>query len=148
MESGCILWTVDEISGKWMKTAISSEADEKNSMSDGVARRKARRSDQGGPHYLLGEQGRRTPRRVSNGGWTSARRRRISARQRAHECPTEGGSIPTEGAMNAQWRAGLKGWPNSGSRGWPDGGLYKSCWPTFLGTLLQRLVSPARNAGT
>jgi hypothetical protein len=30
---------------------------------------------------------------------------------------------------------------------WPDGGLYKSAWPTFLGTLLERPVSPTRNAG-
>jgi hypothetical protein len=48
MESGCILWSVDELSRKWMKTAVSSEADEKNLMSewpDGVAQR----SDQGGP---------------------------------------------------------------------------------------------------
>jgi hypothetical protein len=48
LESGCILWSVDELSGKWMKTAVSSEADEKNSMSewpDGVVQR----SDQGGP---------------------------------------------------------------------------------------------------
>jgi hypothetical protein len=37
LDSGCILWTMDEISGKWMKTAVSSEADEKNSMSNGVA---------------------------------------------------------------------------------------------------------------
>jgi hypothetical protein len=36
---------VDELSEKWMKMAISSEADEKNSMSssglDGVARRRS-----------------------------------------------------------------------------------------------------------
>jgi hypothetical protein len=30
---------VDEISGKWMKTAVSSEADENNYISDRVARR-------------------------------------------------------------------------------------------------------------
>jgi hypothetical protein len=49
--------------------------------------------------------------------------------------------------MGARRKAGLGGWPNTGSRGWPDGGVYKSGWPTFLGTLLQRPVSPARNAG-
>jgi hypothetical protein len=49
--------------------------------------------------------------------------------------------------MGARWRVGLGGWPNGGSRGWPDGGVYKSGWPTFLGTFLQRPVSPIRNAG-
>jgi hypothetical protein len=50
---------VDELSGKWMIIAVSSKADEKNSMlewPDGVAQR----SDQGGLRYLLGEQGRQT----------------------------------------------------------------------------------------
>jgi hypothetical protein len=68
-------------------------------------------------------------------------------------CPTEsgralvgGGQVPNGGHMGAQRRAGLGGWPNGRSRGWPDGGVYKSGWPTFLGTLLQRPVSPARNA--
>jgi hypothetical protein len=42
--------------------------------------------------------------------------------------------------MGARRRAGLGGWPNGG-------GVYKIGWPTFLGTLLQRPVSPARNAG-
>jgi hypothetical protein len=42
---------MDELSRKWMKMAISSEVDEKNLMSDGVARW----SDQGGPRYPLGE---------------------------------------------------------------------------------------------
>jgi hypothetical protein len=68
------------------------------------------------------------------------------ARQRAHGCPMKSGSGPTEGGMGARRTAGLGGWPNGGSRGWPDEGLYKCCWPTFLGTLLQRPVSPARNA--
>jgi hypothetical protein len=52
--------------------------------------------------------------------------------RRAHGRLTEGGS---------------RGVADGGSRGWPDGGLYKSAWPTFLGTLLRRPVSPARNAG-
>jgi hypothetical protein len=54
LESGCILWSMDELSGKWMKTAVSSEVDEINSMSewpDGMAQR----SDQGGPWYPVKE---------------------------------------------------------------------------------------------
>jgi hypothetical protein len=61
--------------------------------------------------------------------------------------PIGGGRVPNGGCMGARWRAGLGGWPNSGSRGWPDGGVYKSGRPTFLDTLLQHVVSPARNAG-
>jgi hypothetical protein len=67
----------------------------------------------------------------------------------------------TDTWTNAQWRVdgrsteGVRvpdrerdGCPTEGgSRGWPDGGVYKSGWPTFLGTPLQRPVSPARNAG-
>jgi hypothetical protein len=49
--------------------------------------------------------------------------------------------------MGAQRGVALGGWPNGGSRGWPDRGVYKSWWPTFLGILLQRPVSSARNAG-
>jgi hypothetical protein len=125
----------------------------------------ARRRDEGGPRYPMGEQGRRTPRRVPNGGWTGARRRGTGARQRAHGCPTESGSGPTEGSMCARRRVGsrgvarrrarcvpdegrdLGGWPNGRSRGWPNGGLYKCYWPSFLGTLLLCPVAPARNAG-
>jgi hypothetical protein len=62
--------------------AVSSEADEKNSMLDGGPDGEARRSDEGGPQYPMGEQGRRTAGRVPNGGWTSARRRRTCARRR------------------------------------------------------------------
>jgi hypothetical protein len=134
---------VDEISGKWMKTVVSSEADEKNSMSNGVARR----SDQGSPQYPLDEQGRRTPGRVPNRGWIGARRRRTGAQRKVYGWSTESGSIPMEVMMGTRRRAGLGGWPNGGSRGWPDGGLYKCYWPTFLDTVLQRPVSPARNAG-
>jgi hypothetical protein len=61
-------------------------------------------------------------------------------------CPTEsgrapvgGGRVPDGGRMGARRRVGLGGWP--------DGGVYKSGWPTFLGTLLQRPVLPTRNAG-
>jgi hypothetical protein len=61
--------------------------------------------------------------------------------------PVGSGQVPnrerdgclTESAMGARRRAGLGGWP--------DGGGYKSGWPTFLGTFLQRPVSPARNVG-
>jgi hypothetical protein len=42
---------------------------------------------------------------------------------------------------SARRRVGLGGWSNGGSRGWPNGGVYKSSWPTFMGTLLQRPVS-------
>jgi hypothetical protein len=71
------------------------------------------------------------------------------------QAPVEGGQVPdggregcpTEGAKGARQRLGLGEWPNSRSRGWPDGGVYKYCWPSFLSTLLQRPVSPARNAG-
>jgi hypothetical protein len=68
-------------------------------------------------------------------------------------CPMEGGWTPIGGG---QVPNGEREWPNGGydgcptegeSRGWPDGGLYKCCWPSFLGTLHQRLVSLARNAG-
>jgi hypothetical protein len=38
---------VNELFGKCMNTAVSSEADENKSMSDGVARRSA----EGGPRY-------------------------------------------------------------------------------------------------
>jgi hypothetical protein len=124
---------VDEISGKWMKTAISSEADEKNSMSDGVARRRSLMERPGWPAIPTGRAGQTDTQ--------------TGAQRRAHGCPTESGSGPTEGAMGARRRAGLRGWPNGGSRGWLDGGLYKCCWPSFLGTLLQCLVSPTRNVG-
>jgi hypothetical protein len=108
LESGYILWTVDEISRKWMKTAVSFEADENISMSDRVARR----SDQGGPRYPLGEQGRRIPGRVPNGGWTGP--------TEADRCPMESGSGPTEGGMDARQRA----------RWVPDGGRVSGGGPT------------------
>jgi hypothetical protein len=38
-----------------MKIAVSNEADEKNSMSDGGLDGVARRSDEGGPRYPMGE---------------------------------------------------------------------------------------------
>jgi hypothetical protein len=85
---------MDEIFGKWMKTAVSSKADENISISDGMARR----SDSGGLRYPLGEQGRRIPGCVSNGGWTG---------------PTEGARVPDE----------KREWPNGGRDGCPtDGG--------------------------
>jgi hypothetical protein len=83
---------MDELSGKWMKTAVSIEADEKKSMSDGRPDGEARRSDEGGPRYPTSEQGRRTPGRVPNGGW-------VGTRRRAHGCLTESGSGPTEGGV-------------------------------------------------
>jgi hypothetical protein len=65
-----------------MIIAVNSEADEKDLMLEwpnGVAQR----SDQGGLRYPLGEQGRRTPGQVPNGGWTGACRGRTGARRRA-----------------------------------------------------------------
>jgi hypothetical protein len=69
--------------------------------------REAGRSNEGGPQYPMDEQGRRTPGRVPNGGWTGARRRgtgarqrRIGVRRRAHRCPTESRSGPTEGGVS------------------------------------------------
>jgi hypothetical protein len=62
-------------------------------------------------------------------------------------CPTESGRAPDEGHMGARWRVDLGEWSNGGFRGWLDRGVYKSGWPTFLGTLLQRPISPARNVG-
>jgi hypothetical protein len=147
LNGGLIFWKVDEISRKWMKMAVSSEADEKNSISGGMAQRRSSMERPGWPRYLLGEQGKRIPGRVPNRGWTGACRRRTDTQRRVHGCPTESESVPTEGAMGARRRAGLGGWPNGGSRGWPDKGLYKCCWPSFLGTVLQRPVSPTRNAG-
>jgi hypothetical protein len=70
---------------------------------------------------------------VPNGGRTGARQRVGVARRRDRWMPDRG--------------QGLGGWPNGRSRGWPNGGLYKGCWPSFLGTLLLRPVAPARNAG-
>jgi hypothetical protein len=76
--------------------AVSSEADEKNSILEwpnGVAQR----SDQGGPRYPLGEQGRRTPGRVPNEGWTGTRRGWTGARRRARRVPDRGREgCPTE----------------------------------------------------
>jgi hypothetical protein len=85
----------------------------------------ARRRDEGGPRYPMDEQGRRTPGRVPNEGWTGTRRRGTGARRRARCVPDKG--------------RGLEGWPN--------GRLYKCCWPSFLSTLLLHPVAPARNAG-
>jgi hypothetical protein len=59
---------------------------------------------------------------VLDGGSTGARRR-------AHGCSTEGARVP-----------------DRKRDGWPDEGVYKSGWPTFLGILLQRPISPTRNA--
>jgi hypothetical protein len=116
---------VDEISGKWMKTAVSSEADEKNSMSEGVARRRSLTERPGWSAIPIGQAGQTDTR--------TGAQRRVDGRpseadrcpMRAHRCPTESGSGPTEGTMGARRRAGLGGWPNGGSRGWPDRGLYK-----------------------
>jgi hypothetical protein len=97
-----------------MITAITSEADEKNSMLE-----------------------------WPDGATRVARDTHWASRADGHpdECPTEGGradrcgQVPdgerdgclTEGAMGARRRVGLRGWPNGGSRGWPDGGVYKCC---------------------
>ena len=102
MESGCILSTMVEISGKWMKTVVNSEADEKNRCQtewpDGVARR----NDQGGLRYLPGKQDKRTPSWVPNGGWMAARWRQIGARRRVHGCSMESGSGPMEGGVRTR----------------------------------------------
>jgi hypothetical protein len=119
-----------------MKIAISSEADETNSMSewpDGVARRSGPTERPGWPAIPGGRVGQTDTR--------AGAQRRVDGR------PSGADRCPMEGAMGARRRAGLGRWPNGGSRGWPNGGVYKSGWPTFLGTLLQRLVSPVRNAG-
>jgi hypothetical protein len=92
----------------------------------------ARRRDEGGPRYPMGEQDRRTPGRVPNGGWTGARWRGTGARQRV-------------GVARRRARCVSNG--GRGLGGWPNGGLYKYCWPSFLGTLLLRPVAPARNVG-
>jgi hypothetical protein len=78
LDGGCTFWIVDELFGKWMKTVVSSEMDEKNSMLDNGPDGEARRSGQDGSRYPMGEQGRWTPghpngcpmegRRVSDGG--------------------------------------------------------------------------------
>jgi hypothetical protein len=69
----------------------------------------ARGSNEGAPRYPMGEQGKRTPRRVPNGRWTGARWRGTGARWRPHGCLTESESGPTEGAMDARRRAGSRG---------------------------------------
>jgi hypothetical protein len=69
----------------------------------------AQQSDEGAPRYPMGEQGRWTPGRVPNGGWTGARQRGTGARQRAHGCLSKSGSGPTKGAMGARRRAGSRG---------------------------------------
>jgi hypothetical protein len=106
-----------------MKTTVSSEADEINSMPDGVARRNGPTER---PRYLVGQ----------TGTWAGVQRRVDGRPSGADGCPTEGAWVPNRGRMGARRRVGLGGWPNGGSRGWPDGGVYKSGWPTFLGTLL------------
>jgi hypothetical protein len=126
-----------------MKTTVSS---------DGVARRSGPTEWPDGVARRSGPMG--WPDGVAGAQW-----RADGCPLGADGCPTEGTRAPDRGGMAARRRAhgrpiecarrrvGLGGWPNGGSRGWPDGGLYKSAWPTFLGTLLQRPVSPARNVG-
>jgi hypothetical protein len=104
---------------------------------------------------------RRGPTEKPNGAMRVARDTQWVSRADGHldGCPTEGGrapdggeQVPNGGRMGARWRAGvarrrarwvpdegqgLGGWPNGGSRGWPNEGLYKCCWPSFLGTLLR-----------
>jgi hypothetical protein len=116
LDSGCILWTVDEIFGKWINTAVNSEADENNSMSDGVARR----SDQGGPRYPLGEQGRRTPGRVPNEGWMGP--------TEADRCSTEGARVPD----------GEREWPNRGRDGCPTKGWSRGVAQRRVSRVAQR----------
>jgi hypothetical protein len=77
---------------------------------DGVARRRS-------PRYPMGEQGRRTPGWVPNGGWTCARRR-------AHGCPTETGNCPTEGGVSG-------GGPTAGLGGGPTGNYIRAGGPPF-----------------
>jgi hypothetical protein len=76
-------------------------------------------------------------------------------------CPTEGGRAPDRGgqvpdggrtgtrrrAKVAQRRARWASDGGQGLGGWPNRGLYKCCWPSFLGTLLLCPVTHARNAG-
>jgi hypothetical protein len=93
-----------------MKTAVNSETDEKKSMLDGGPDGEAQRSYEGGPRHSMDEQGRQTPRRVPNGGWTGARWRRTGARRkvgvarwRPRWVPDGGGVLgggPTEEYIN------------------------------------------------
>jgi hypothetical protein len=95
LESGCILWSVDEVSGKWMKTAVSSEADEINSMSewpDLVAQRNGPTERPGWPVIPGGRVGQMDTR--------AGAQRRVDGRSLgADRCPMEGGSRGV-----AQWQ--------------------------------------------
>jgi hypothetical protein len=84
----------------------------------------ARRSDEGGPRYPMGEQGRRTSGWVPNGGWTGARRRGTGARRRPGVARRRAGCVPDGGR-------GLGGWPNGGSRGGPTGDYIRAGGPPF-----------------
>jgi hypothetical protein len=78
LESGCILWSVDELSRKWMKTVVSSEVDE---------------------IFLMSEWPDRATRVARDTRWTSR------ADGHPDGCPTEGGQVPDGGRTGAQRRA-------------------------------------------
>jgi hypothetical protein len=84
----------------------------------------ARRSDEGGPRYPMGEQGKRTPGRVPNRGWTGPRWKGTGARRRAHGCPTESGCGPTEGGVSGDG-------PTAGLGGGPTGDYIRAAGPPF-----------------
>jgi hypothetical protein len=77
----------------------------------------ARRSDEGGPRYPMGEQGRRTPGWVPNGGWMGAQRR-VDGR------PMEGDRCPTEGGVSGDG-------PTAGLGGGPTGDYIRAVGPPF-----------------
>jgi hypothetical protein len=94
-----------------MKTAISSEADEKNSMSNGgpdrVARRRSPTERRGWPTIPNGRAGQTDIR--------------TGAQRKVDRYPTEGTWVPDR---DREWpNGGCDGCPTEGSGGGPNGGV-------------------------